>query len=110
LNLLDENVLRTFEVPGRAIEEAIRFGALFGIEAADEPDSVQCAAFPPDGVKVVLSRDDRRLILYFFGDGQCVFGKQQGGGRIPQGEGEVPLSADAHHPREQLFDWLLGAT
>jgi hypothetical protein len=106
MSLLDESVIRQFDVPRPAIEEAIRFGQIFDAEAYDEPDSVQCAAFPPDGVKVILTRDDRRLIFYFFGEGRVVFGKKKGQERVAQGEGEIPLSEDAALDRRLILAWL----
>jgi hypothetical protein len=109
VNLLDENVIRSFDVAVTAIEEAIHFGVLYGTEALGEPESVQCAAFPPDGVKVVLSCDDRRLTLYFFGDGRFVFGKSTAGKRVPMGEGELPLSGEGSLPRTELYRWLLNS-
>jgi hypothetical protein len=108
-NLLDENVLRSFDVAVPAIEEAIHFGTIYAAEALGDPESVQCAAFPPDGVKVVLSCDDRRLTLYFFGEGRFVFGKSTAGKRVPLGEGELPLSGDGSTPRMELYRWLLGS-
>ncbi len=106
-NLLDENVIRSFDVASPAIEEAIRFGVLYEAEAVGDPESVQCAAFPPDGVKVVLSCDDRRLTLFFFGDGRFVFGKSMAGKRVPMGEGELPLTVEGSPDRTDLYRWLL---
>ncbi|MBY0588091.1 hypothetical protein K2X85_12995 [bacterium] len=110
MSLLDEKAIRSFEVGHLAIEEAIRFGQIFDNEAHDEPDSVQCAPFPPDGIKVTLSRDDRRLILFFFGEGRVVFGKKRGVNRVPQGEGELSLAPDALASRQEILAWLAEPT
>ncbi len=90
-NLLDENVIRSFDVANPAIEEAIRFGVLYEAEAVGDPESVQCAAFPPDGVKVVLSCDDRRLTLFFFRRWSIRVWQVDGRQTRPMGEGELPL-------------------
>lgn len=107
-NLFDETRIKEFDVPLRTKEDVLRIGEEFAEMSGVDPDEVLCAAYPPDGVKVSLSKGNRKLILYFFGDNRVVFGKRNAHGRAGENEGELSLDPMARAEREELYHWLRG--
>jgi hypothetical protein len=106
-SILDEGVIRSFALEGDGASDAIAFGRLFLQEADFALDEITCSAFPPDGVKVMLTVGRRRLTLYFLGSGRFVFGRSLLPSTRVQ-EGEMSLEEGHGDDRRGLFDWLAG--
>lgn len=105
-SILDERVIGGFGVTEDAKADAIRFGRQFPSLARIQPEEVQCKAFPPDGVKVVLTRGQRRLTIYFLGKSRIVWGKSTTHPHQRHSEGESSLGDPNDDDRLELLEWL----
>lgn len=106
-NILDEAAILAFDTSPDAKTDAIMFGRQ-AAEITLLPDEIQVGSYPPDGVKVTLTRGDRRLLVYFFGDRRFVYGKQLVLAKTRLEQGEMSLGPGSDVERADLFAWLVG--
>lgn len=104
--LLDERVVAGFDVPPAARQDALEFGRRFEAESTAEPEEVQCGSSEGDAIRVVLTTSQRRLVLYFFGDGRFIYGRQLADTGERLQAGEIPLGDTHRQQRIDLFHWL----
>lgn len=106
--VLNELAIRALDAPEAALGDAMALGRLLAVEAPTAPDDIDYLADPPDGVKLTMTRGERRLTLFCFGDRRLIFGKTLLSDGSRQGEGEISLSESGKAERLELFAWLAG--